>query len=204
MKTIESVAGPSGLWEALNSPFSLLVIGFVFTTILGGVLTNILNRSAQAREIRLKAFARKEEIRLVRLHEDRADAIKLLHDKLVDVEKSLYILLYNWRPIGLVAEYVKPEDVVVAVREFRNKAEKSKVYFNAELASILDSVCEKMESTMSILEGPIMMSGYNLGEDPWERESPDFADNAWEGVHVHLVTAREHLRNQFRDVLGVQ
>jgi len=194
----------SGLWAILNSPFVLLTIGFVFTTLLGGLLTNSLNRSAKEREIRLQAFARKEEIRHVRLHEDRADAIKLLYEKLIDVEKSLYILLYNWRPVGLVAEYVKPEDVVVAVREFINSSDKSKIYFDSSLALVLDSVCNNLNSTMTALEGPIMNSGYIIGENPWERESPDFADDVWNDIHIHLVKTRDQLRNQFQHVLGVQ
>jgi len=193
MNENESVEIITGIWATLNSPFVLLIIGFVFTTLLGGLLTNSLNRSAKEREIRL-----------VRLHEDRADAIKLLYEKLIDVEKSLYILLYNWRPIGLVAEFVKPEDVVVAVREFRNSADKSKIYFDASLSSILDSVCNNLSSTMTALEGPIMNSGYIIGENPWERESPDFANDVWKDIHIHLVKAREQLRHQFRHVLGVQ
>ena len=219
MDTKDSTVERTGLWKTLNSPFILLIIGFIFTTILGGLLTSYLNRSAHEREIRLKAqldesarqqeirlktFARQQEIRFVRLHEERAGAIKSLHDKLIDVEKSLFNLLYSWRPIGIAPERVKPEDVVTAVRNFRKDAEKSKVYFDAEFSSVLDSLCENLESTMRSLEESIMKSGYTWGEDPWKGEPPDFPDKAWEGVHVRVVKAKEQLRSQFRHILGVQ
>lgn len=71
MDTKDSTVERSGLWKTLNTPFILLIIGFIFTTMLGGVLTSLLNRSAHEREIRLEGrldeSAREQEIRLKRI-----------------------------------------------------------------------------------------------------------------------------------------
>jgi len=204
MNTSDSVTGLAGLWELINSPLMLLIIGFILTTILGQIVANMLKKSSLEREIELKTLARNEEVRLVRLHEDRAETIKLLHDKLIDVERNLFNLLYNWRPVGLVPEFVKPEDVIHEVREYRKEVERSKIYFDEKLGSVIDDACRKLESTMSELENSIIISGYSIGDEQVQGMPPEFADKAWEDVHIHLDEAREELRDNFRDLLGVR
>ena len=235
MSTDSPTAERSRRWKVLNGPLALLIFGFIFTTVLGSTLTYFLNSWARDQEIRLadqlknsaieqenrltlfarqqeirlrdrlQRSAREQEIRFERLHEERAAAIGSLHDKLLDVETDLYNLLYNWRPIGILPPQVKPEDVIVAVRNFRKEAEKSKVYFDAELCSVLDSVCRTLESTLKSMEQAMMRAGYPFekGEgDLWKGTAPEFREKAWEGVHIKTSEVRKQLRSKFRKLLS--
>lgn len=78
------------IWSHLNEPFSLIFFGFIFTTLAGTIITARYQRATYRLETRFS-----------QLHKDRAEAIKLLYDLIIDVEEALFNLLYKWRPVGL-------------------------------------------------------------------------------------------------------
>lgn len=175
------------IWTILNSPLLLLLFGFLFTTLAGTIITARYERATH-----------RHDTRFTKLHEERARAIRALHEKIVDVEEVLFDLLYKWRPVGLYPPDVKPEDAANMVRELRRLSEKSAIYFNKERYAVIEELCSTFESTWGNMEQAIMMA-----PDP-ESEPPRFDEPAWEGVHIYSREVRAKLQDEFRTVLGVE
>ena len=170
------------LWLFLNSPVGLLLIGFVFTTVVGKFLATWY-----------QSASKKEEFRFVQLHQDRLKAMRDLDDRTVDVEKALFRLLYNWRPIE-GSQAISKEEVTKMVREFRSVSEKYKIYFNLEICALINSLCETFESTLRNMQWAIQNA---------KGEAPKFDEEAHKGVHERSQELRSKLQKEFREILGV-
>ena len=179
MQTFEQI------WNILNSSLFLLLFGFLFTTVAGTIITARYQRATH-----------KQETRFARLHEERARAIRALHELIVDVERALFDLLYKWRPIGLFPPEVEPKDVANKVRELRRLSDKSAIYFSKDRYALIEALCRTFESTWSNMEQAIMMTPDR------EKEAPGFDEQAWEGVHIHSRKVRAELQEEFRNILG--
>ncbi len=175
------------MWTILNSPIFLLLLGFLFTTVAGTIITARYQRATY-----------KQETRFARLHEERASAIRDLYAHIVDVEWALNSLLYKWRPVGLFPPNIEPADVSTRIRELRRLSEKAAIYFNKELYKLIESLCDTLDGTWRNMEQAIMRIS-----DP-EHEVPDFDDEAWRGVHVTSREVRERLQAEFRSILGAE
>lgn len=174
------------IWNILNSPLFLLLFGFLFTTVAGTIITARYQRATH-----------RQETRFTKLHEERARAIRALHEQIVDVEEILFDLLYKWRPIGLFPPQVDTKDVANKVRDLRRLSEKSAIYFKKDRYAVIDELCSTFESTWRNMEQAIMMA-----PDP-EKEAPSFDEQAWEGVHINSREVRAKLQEEFRTILGV-
>jgi len=174
-------------WDHLNSPFSLIIFGFIFTTVAGTIITARYQRATY-----------KQETRFSQLHKDRAEAIRSLYELIIDVDEALFNLLYKWRPVGLYPPAIEPEDVANIIREFHRQYEKSTIYFTQDTCSLFESMHEKYNSTWGSMEQVIMMTS-----DP-EEQPPQFDETAWDGVHIHSRNIRKKLQEEFRDIFGVE
>jgi hypothetical protein len=172
---------------ALNSAFVLLVVGFCLTGVLGAYLTS-----------RIEQTTLEHRLRVSRLHEDRALAIRTLHDKLVDVETNLLNLFYNYRPIGVSPAFVEPKDVVLSVRDLRTTFEKSRIYFSIDLSARLDRVCKGFEDALRDLENAYVRRPPRLPVG----EAPDFDQTKFMEHFGRSKTARSELEEEFRKILG--
>lgn len=170
-------------WEFINSPVGLLLWGFVLTTVVGTFLATWY-----------QSGRKKQEIRFAQLHQDRLKAIRDLHFRTVDVETSLFNLLYKWRPVGLFPPDVDPKMVDQDITEFRKISEKYKIYFNLQTRELIDSLCEIFEATWRNMQTAIQRAN---------EQAPDFDEEAHKGVHMRSQELREKLREEFRKILGV-
>ncbi len=174
------------LWDFLNTDLGRLVVGFVLTTLAGTILTTWYKRESK-----------KHEVRFVQLHEERAEAIKILHDLTVDIERAFFDLKYSWMPKGLHPQEIETEEVNDKVREFRNLTDKYKVYFTEDLCKLTDSLAGAYESTWGEMENAIIVAGEN-GTPTFDLEK-ELKDKA----EIRDAVKAE-LQAEFRKILGVE
>ncbi len=177
------------IWTFLNSKVGLLVMGFALTSLLGTFLTS-----------RIEQAALEHQLKVSRLYEDRANAIRTLHDKLVDIESNLYNLYYNYRPIGISPAFVKPEDVVMSIRELRLTFEKSRIYFSSDLSAKLNAVCDGFEQAMRELETAFIKVTPNTAA----ARAPAFDQTRFSEYFYRSKEARGDLEEEFRGILGAK
>lgn len=171
------------LWSFLNSPVGLLLIGFVFTTVVGKFLATWY-----------QSASKKQEIRFVQLHQDRLRAMKDLHDRTVDLKKALFRLLYKGRPIEPDTQPLSTREIWGMLHEFHDVTEKNKIYFNKEICTLIDSLLKTFESTLRSME----RANPDAQEQP-----PNFDEEAYKGVHQYSDELLSKLRNEFREIMGV-
>lgn len=150
-----------------------------------------------------------QEVRFSRLHEERADRIRELWQDLVTVENGLRSFLNLGSPVGILPDFVGPDSMVLAVREFSQRSRMSQVYFGDELVATLGSTSDVLEDTWRDVESALTRSGwadgqYNAGDwaNPWEHAEQALAQ-VNEALAVNLPQAEGELRDEFRAILGV-
>ena len=179
------------LWAFLNSELGLLVSSFFLVTLAGTFLTTWYKRESK-----------KHEIRFVQLHEERAKAIKTFHDKAIEVRKALVVLKYLRMPIGIAPPEITPEEVNEKVEEFRVLSDEYKIYFRKELCDLIDSISDGYSHIWETMESAIVLGQAHekLQAPELEAESGDATDY----IFYRLDILIESLRQEFRDILGVE
>ena len=170
------------LWKLLNSGIGLLISGFVLTTLAGTYLTTWYKRESK-----------KHEVRFIQLHEDRAKAIKKLHDKAIEVEKALKDrqIAYVWEQ----SNGITSQEVWEKIQEFDAIFGEHKIYFSNELCNLIDKISGKL--TLSWFDVLLKTSG---SESVSESPLSIFVGEMSRDLNILI----ESLRHEFRIILGVE
>jgi hypothetical protein len=155
-----------------------------------------LRHKLKLEEDRAKAADQRTQVRYERLHLDRAAFIRSLYGDIVETERDLFDLLYNWRPIGIAPRSIEPKDVSEKVEALCLSTRKGGIYFEANMVKTLESLCGTFQSSYRKLELAIMKA--KNSENP-----PQFGEDEFKAVRLRCSSARKALERELSYYLGV-
>ncbi|HEY0262455.1 MAG TPA: hypothetical protein VGB95_05475 [Chitinophagales bacterium] len=147
-------------------------------------------------------------IQFSKLHQDRAEVIKELYAKLIELH---YAMLDYTSPGRIYYEKETPESKERAILDRVNKAlsevrkyfPSNKIYFKKELATKIESLIQEyLKNGLDFSHAERRLNNKNIAPEQTEKWD-DKKWNTYETVSKDLSKVLEELENEFRAILGV-
>ena len=169
----------------------------------------LIERQMEEHKSELKKINDKYHITFSKLHAERAETIKRLHTKLVELEISTWDLL-SWDGVNLpnsINKKVDKQHLKETVDEMAEKAvdlhddfKRNEIYFPENISNVFGEITENMNEITSNIYLYINMDNNNVTdlESFLEKEKETV-----EQINERIPDAKESLQIEFRKLLGV-
>lgn len=128
-------------WSSIvqNLGMFTITVGIVTFT-LKAIIRHWLDQSLETYKADLKNATIEHEIRFAQLHTDRAQIIRELYRKMVDMQRSMRSLMNPMQWVNEPTQDKKMETAQKAANEFIHYYQKNKIFFKEEICIIIDEV----------------------------------------------------------------
>ena len=154
-------------------------------------------------DIKLNEF----NIQFSKLHQDRADVIKELYYKIIELQSAMTVFTRKIHPIIEDAEKEQQERVDrvnKALQDFVNYYMPNKIYFDKNLAKKLDDLSNEYRiKGWDFAQMSRHLSGYRMTKDTYD-EYQKKLDAISEEIIKEFPKIIEDLEDEFRTILGVK
>ncbi|WP_282050821.1 MULTISPECIES: hypothetical protein [Maribacter] len=154
-------------------------------------------------DIKLNEF----NIQFSKLHQDRAEVIKQLYNKLIEMQASMTVFTRKIHPIIEDAEKESQERidrVNKALQDFVNYYMPNKIYFDKSLGKKLDNLSNEYRTKgWDFAQKSKLLSEYRMTKDVYDRYQKNL-DNISEDIIKEFPKIIEELEDEFRTILGVK
>jgi len=166
-----------------------------------------LSKDVETFKSNLQLATIEHHVRYSKLHEDRAQVIKELYGKLVDLDLAIYSVLKYFQPVGessiedKVKEYGRLHD------EFNKFLIPNRIYFGVDTCKVIDSLLLLSRDTFfDITTYPVSIHDPQYVHGPREllTERAEYWEKARKVFDTDIKELKEKIETQFREMLGVK
>lgn len=146
-------------------------------------------------DLRVAAFSK--EVRLLKLHEKRAEVIAELYSKLSDTHRVLLSLVNPVQFSGEASFEQKAAEADRSAAEFKRYFNEKRIYFEK-------SLCDEIGRFIQTLEESSRKFSYARPGGPGEKyeKSVDIWQQAWDNLTKDANNIRQKIEDEFRMLLG--
>jgi hypothetical protein len=182
------------------------VFGSVIAYLGKTAIDAYVNGRVEAYKADLQRLTTEHSVRFQRLHSERAEVIKELYTKLVQVDESLHSTLRAFQQFGEPALNDKVAQLSVQFNELRSYYLPRRIFFAEPLCTLIDSTLDTAKSIF------IDITTYEV--DPKSLEyvgdrgallgRREYWEKARATYKEEFSQVRAHLETQFRVLLGIE
>ena len=165
----------------------------------------LLDKERQEYMQQLQLITQKHQIQYSKLHNDRADVIKLLYQKLVTMEQSMRDYM---SPIRFGGEYSREQMKELAgkaAQEFFNYFSSNEIFFDKTICTLIGEMHKLYLDAwveFTIYDDEATREAVTTDRD-LRKERAKVWKSTWDKIDMKIPPIKDKLKNQFRDLLGV-
>ncbi|MGH0522467.1 hypothetical protein [Bacillus toyonensis] len=162
-----------------------------------------LTRQIEEHKTELQQLTNKHQIIFNKLHENRAETIKNLYSKFVDLENKMISLTKLFQAVGEKSMEEKANEASSSYWEFLSFYSVNRIYFSEDLCKLIDKIEAEIRGTLidtgvyelnKIKSGP----GNNVS-----LEQMEIWRKNWARIEKDVPELKNSLEKEFRKLLGV-
>lgn len=186
------------------------IVGYLFKTIFSHILTkqseeykSILNKQTESYKSELQRLNNRQQITFSKLHVDRAETIKNVYSKLVELEDSTRNLV---KPLQLNGEPSKKEKVTEAYgkfNDFYSYSNVNRIYFSEEICKLIDTIKEAFKEILVSIETYAVLEDKLADDIDFRKVQRQVLLANWKRVREEIPELKILLEGEFRKLLGV-
>ncbi|EEL16931.1 hypothetical protein bcere0016_24760 [Bacillus cereus 95/8201] len=163
----------------------------------------ILTRQIDEHKSELQKLENKHHIIFNKLHENRAETIKVLYSKFVDLENKMINLTKLFRAAGEKSMKEKADEALMSYEDFISFYSVNRIYFNEDVCELIDKIEKEIRGTLidtGVYELNLIESG--PGSKVSEQQTQIWIKN-WNRIEKDVPKLKGNLEGEFRKLLGV-
>ena len=169
-----------------------------------------LQKDIEIHKSELARQSLEHEIRFSKLHADRAEKIKVLYSKVIELEKALVYATTIAQGPEFIRDNKRDEDCMQAIKDLISQLEFDKIYFSKETVLKFEEIIKeawsiifqmrRVRSTAASMDYYISV-GRNVPESYLDHS--DLWDNAFERTQNEFKLLKDSLAEDFRRLIGL-
>ncbi|MCP1426399.1 hypothetical protein J3D43_004915 [Paenibacillus xylanexedens] len=157
-----------------------------------------LNKSVEQYKYEIQRELQLHQIRNIKLHNDRAEVIKIMYSHLVKMEHWLVQTFWPKEYIGPLNLEDRAKEAYKAVGEFLRFYQLNKIFFGNSTCESIDML---IKESLRIIEA--MRDSLIDGTEDSQVRQKDVWHDAWNSINASIPHLKEELENDFRQLMGV-
>ncbi|MFA6525648.1 MAG: hypothetical protein WCT33_05285 [Patescibacteria group bacterium] len=176
----------------------------ILAFLIKSITKHFLDKDFEKYKLELNQLLEENKIRFSKLHEERAEVIKNVYQKLdrsIDSTQSLI------NPVQWSGEKTSEEKKKIAVEyanDFIRYYSENKIFFSNETCQILDDITEQLKDTFKKYWAKELFEKSSSEGKNFGTRSIESWEQAWEKIKTNVPEAQSRLADDFRRILGVQ
>lgn len=157
-----------------------------------------LKRKLEEYKLEQQKIHEENKIRFTKLHEERAEVIKNLYSKIVDLEYYLnfYVSDYNTGKESTLEFIENRENLLMSATDFSQYANKNKIFFDEKIVNCIKEINAIVEIILGMYETDCKDNSDSKCKSTWN-------ELATRIVNEDIPEFRCKLESEFRKILGV-
>ncbi|WP_179957890.1 MULTISPECIES: hypothetical protein [Bacillus cereus group] len=162
-----------------------------------------LTRQIDEHKSELQKLENKHQIIFNKLHENRAETIKVLYSKFVDLENKMINLTKLFQAVGEKSMKEKADEASISYWDFLSFYSVNRIYFNEDVCGLIDKIEKEIRGILvstGVYELHLIESGPGSNVSPEQTEI--WLEN-WRRIEKDVPKLKRNLEGEFRKLLGV-